>query len=376
MKQVTPIILTLLLILSLGSCCKDKIKVEKQTQIVMGAASTNGTKGIVSTKEDLVTLTQANNNIPGFGVFGYKTTTSASPLRIFTNREVEPSVTGTGQNAVTSWTYSPIRYWDSNPTVTYQFIAYWPWVGTTVGNAPYVSETGKLLTINKIPNWQDSVPALDFMTSVKMGQYRSTSGTPAFETGIVSFEFKHLLAKFKIKGYYIGDVDSHIKVHKITIIGSNLPTSDGTADYTESFNEQTASQAGFGTVTTGNTVQVLLDDSQEGIDLVELDGDNFDDELDNGNTYEPKDICTWLTIPSTGWTSLQLKISFSVGETAAQEITVSDLTIGTGTTEKSKSYVVTLKFDSSAGGIKVEQVGIKDWTAVTNGNDDREVYNW
>lgn len=376
MKQVTPIILTLILMLSFGSCHKDKITVKQQTQIVMGASSTNGTKAVVSSKKSLVDVSLAQST--GFGVFGYKNyiDQSASAFRVFNNPMVEPHINASVTPADTSWTYTPIRYWDSNPNVTYYFIAYWPWIGTTSGNDTYVEESNRTLTIHNIPNWQDSVNALDIMTSARNGQYRTTQSTePLFYGGKVNFNFSHILAKFIIRGYYIGDISTHITVHKITLMGSDFLLSNGVADYSEQFGEQVNPTAAFGTVSTGNTDRILFDDTPQDVDGCELPETSFDDEIAPA-TQVPQTICTWLTVPSSGFQNLSLKISFSIGQSAPQDITVTGLTIGSGTTVKSNSYIITLKFDSSSGGIKLEQVAIKDWVPVQTTDDDRDVYNW
>lgn len=367
-------------ILSLGSCHKDKIKVDKQTQIVMGASSTYGTKAVIGNKDQLVA-----DGSP-FGVFGYKTVSNSSDpnnqYRIFNNTQVSPSVTVINEKNDTAWTYSPIRYWDSNPNVSYQFIAYWPWVGTSSQNGPYVEESSKLLTIHNIPNWQDSVTALDIMTSTRMGKYRG--GNPnAFGSGTVVFNFSHILSKIVIKGYYIGDKNTHITIKKITLKGSNFLLSTGKADYTEGFNENSSTTPAFSTVSTGNTAHVLFDDTQENVSSCVLPETSFDDEtpanLQPGQTdptpYTPARVCTWLTIPSGGWQNLLLTISYCIGDSSPQEITTSTpFSIGTNsTTEKAKSYVITLKFDSAGGGVDVGSVNVKDWV---NQDVTHDVFNW
>ena len=67
MKQVTPIISILILMLSFGSCHKDKITVKQQTQIVMGSPVIDNTKATINSLENL------QNSGLEFGVYGYKT---------------------------------------------------------------------------------------------------------------------------------------------------------------------------------------------------------------------------------------------------------------------------------------------------------------
>ena len=87
-------------------------------------------------------------------------------------------------------------------------------------------------------------------------------------------------------------------------------------------------------------------------------------------------------VPSTGWQNLGLRIDYTIAGSSDITFNVNNLTLSTtgsnnqpqtGVTASGKSYLVTLKFDSSGGGVELQSVLVKNW-------DDKDiaapVYNW
>ena len=115
--------------LLLNSCCKHKIEIVQQGEVIDFGVSEKRTKAVVENMDSLVSYCFADPDNPtGFGVYGYKTVLARnndtlSSDRTFDNYEVIP----TEKSASTSWTYSPLRYWDSwteDRKVDYHFVAY------------------------------------------------------------------------------------------------------------------------------------------------------------------------------------------------------------------------------------------------------------
>ena len=368
---------------------------KQQTQIVMGASSTNGTKAVIGGLQDFIDASLESDR--GFGVYGYKTSSSINPFRLMTNVEVKPTVTGTGNDAVTTWHYTPIRYWDSNPEISYWFIAYWPYFGTSAGSGPYVSESNRTLTIHDIPNWQDATTGNDIMTSGRNGQYRSTvEPEPAFYGGTVIFNFSHILAQIVIKGYYVGVEQTPVKIVDLTLKkgdGQNFLRSDGTATFTQEISGNSTGQ--FSNIESAGTNRVLYgtanDATQTGVTLttnafVNENATNYTQQYISDNISE--DICTWLTVPfdgrevggvKKGYEGLTLDVTYALVDPANPNANVPTTTVAVdginlGATEAGKSYVLNLKFNSAGGGIDVESIWVTEWNTLVN--VDHDVFNW
>lgn len=348
------------------SCTHHSISIEDE--IMMGALSVS-TKAIVKDKKDLVTQAwNGGENSTGFGVFGYKKNAD-NYLRLFNNVEVKPN--SGAEN--TTWSYTPIRYWDSNPNVSYQFIAYWPHIAAEEGGGSiYVTESERLLTIHNIPNWQPSETGMDIMTSARTGKYRSQNDDALFSSGMVPFTFNHRLALIGFTGYYIGIEERTVKITNITLskVDTDFLSPTGKVTYSEPYGGQSGA-TGFTGVTKGSADMVLFNDAVNGV--VTLGSDQFLDETEPGDTYDPAEICTWLTVPSDGWSNLDLAITFSIRGSAEQTNHIR-LTVSSGTTVGGYSYIFKLKFDTAGGGITVEKIFVKDWSNPIEVS--KPVYNW
>lgn len=366
------VILLAVLAGSLMVSCSRRHKVSVCDEIVLGASSV-GTKALVSDKPSLVSLSYTGHT--GFGVYGYKSIVSRTyEYRQFENTLVYPN----SGNENATWSYSPRRYWDSDPDASYQFGAYWPYLDGT--GATTVSETGKVLTINDIPNWQTADDGKDFLVAERRGKYYEG----AFSGGYVNFTFEHILANICIRGYYIGIQDNPVNILSMELSGSDMLTTNGNADYTLPFGGQVSPAKGFGTVTTGNGAHILLPDTNP----VTLPTTTwYNDDENNPNQYGYQDICSWLVVPSTGWQNLTLTVTYSLGDInqtpapvaiPAAPVQISlNTTIGeqvqAGTTYPQYKYLVTLKFNSASKGVEVESIKVADWEDV---EISTEVYNW
>ena len=367
-------VLMLLLMLTASSCCSkhEKEAVVEKPQIELSSAM--GTKALANSLENL------QNSESGFGVYGYKTQPNdptPSIYRLFNNIPAFYD----SDNSI--WTYTPTRYWDSNPVVSYQFFAYWPHLGSSAPDdgsawvsAPELSDISSsddmYVTINDIPNWQDtsSVNTQDYLVATKKGHYKSSDPTEiAFgNDGVVRFEFSHILSKLIIKGFYEGDADNHVKVHNITLSGTGYLLPGGTSDYTTTFS---ASTTGFGQtvgkVTSQQGSEQVLYNNDQGCQILQ---DAFKSSASD-NSYKPTPICGWLVVPTDGWSNLTLSITYAIGSAQPQssETTVFSTPF---TMESGKSYILNLKFNTE-GGIELEAMYISKWT---DEDVSREVYNW
>lgn len=354
--------------------CSRRHKFVMEDEILLGARNV-GTKAIVEDKQSLIDQSLAGNT--GFGVFGYKSVTGKNSFLQFDNIMVEP----TSSNESTSWTYSPRRYWDSDINASYQFGAYWPYLPSEEpqGGGPYVTQANKVVTFHNIPNWQESSVAKDLMTANRQGKYRPIDDAP-FGQGTVNFTFEHKLANLVIKAYYIGLEDNPITVYGLRLSGENMLSTDGTANYTLPFGGQDMT-AGFGTISRSATPHTLYPPTATPAHIV-LPTTAFDDEVDPADyTCEP--ICSWLMVPCTGWQNLSLDVSYTVGEGEQSLIDsrVSGIALNTTVSEvlhegeifPQNTYVVTLRFDSSGGGIEVESIVVSEWDEVELNTG---VYNW
>ena len=377
----TMIITATISVLWLDSCCKHK-NVVQEDAIELGVSG-KATKAIIDNMDSLVS--KSYHSGIGFGVFGYKMTkeseeenATTTPYQIFDNVEVNPS-----NDTNPDWTYSPTRYWDKNPLSSYRFIAYWPHLSTTSSNTQaYVSEEDRVLTIHNIPFWQlDSLDeSADFMTARRFGNYSAGDFTENQVTK-VRFTFSHILAKFVIRAYYVGVQASHIRINSITLTPGNsqnpILNTDGKATFTQDYNNNQGTSAFSGNTPTSTTSHALYNPSTTGMTLNE---NTFDDEIDpQDNQYD--EVCAWLMVPASGWQNLGLTVDYSIGGSTPIISRITGLTLSTtvgetvqtGQTVSGKSYIVTLKFDSSGGGVDLYQVLVRDWAS---SNVNTEVYNW
>ena len=394
MRRFNDIIILFSIMFAAAGCCRhDKITVEDNVRITLSPVVSAGTKAVVNKKSDLLAQSYGETGI-GFGVFGYKSLKNGSSTipqtLVFNNTEVKPSAdTETDENKAT-WSYSPIRYWDSNTNVYYQFVAYWPHLQSAVTTGPWAENTNVIgqnttgnmkLTLHNIPNWQDSVSSAtrDYLVATSLGKYKgSEEGVTHYSDGIVKFSFSHILSKLTIRAYYVGVKENHVSVHNITLGGTDLLSTDGVADYTKPFGANSAAAA-FTSPTKGGTSQVLFNaNATTPATPHTLQETAFYDQDTPANTPNcvHESICSWLVVPTSGWNNLKLNVSFAVGdETSPTPIEVTGINIGTNpyTMASGYQYILTLKFDSSGGGIDVETVYVKDWN---NTDVNHEVYNW
>ena len=348
--------------------CNRRHKVIEYEEIQLGTTGVN-TKALVTSPQTLIDLSVDNRT--GFGVYGYKTiATKSYTYRQFNNTIVTPS-----GKTNTTWSYSPKRYWDKDPNASYQFAAYWPYFDGT--GATTVSETGKVLTINDVPNWQPESSGNDILVATKIGQH-TEGGVLAGNT--VYFNFEHILANIVIRAYYVGVKQSHVNILDLKLNGTSLLTTNGSADYNLPFSQADMAK-GFdtSTITTGNGSHTLL--SQTTDSPVTLSEDAFCDESLADPQYDVEDVCSWFVVPSTGWSGLTLDVKYSIGDITQSpapstiDASVSDpaITINSGTTLPHYKYIVTLKFNSASNGVDVESIKVAAWA---NKEIDTEVYNW
>jgi len=375
----TMIIAATISVLWLDSCCKHKDKVQEDA-IELGVSG-KATKAIIDNVDSLIAKSYRSGI--GFGVYGYKMTKESqesaviTPYQVFDNVEVNPS-----SSTDPDWTYSPTRYWDKNPLASYRFIAYWPHLNKTASaSSPYVSEEDRVLTIHNIPFWQlDSLDqSNDFMTARRFGNYSQGDFTENNVTK-VRFTFNHILAKFVIRAYYTGVKASHVKINSISLTPGNssnpILNTDGKATFTQDFNNNQGTSAFTGNTPTSTGSHVLYNPATG----MTLNENTFDDEIaPQDNQFD--EVCAWLMVPASGWQNLGLTIDYSIGGSTPIISRVTGLTLSTivnnetqtGLTVSGKSYVVTLKFDSSGGGVDLYQVLVRDWVSY---DVNTGVYNW
>jgi len=86
-------------------------------------------------------------------------------------------------------------------------------------------------------------------------------------------------------------------------------------------------------------------------------------------------------VPCSGWTNLGLAIDCSIAGAAPITYNVHELSLNTtvnevvqnGQTYSGRSYIVTLKFDSSGGGVELQSVLVRDWEEQ---EISTSVHNW
>ena len=421
--KTAPAIMLMLSVLLVQSCCRrHRTSIEDSIELSCTIVSTTKAAGGLANNLDAFKLKSWNgggNNRVGFGVFGRKTNSdNTTSTLLFDNAAVFPT-----DATCATWEYTPIRYWDSNPEVSYQFIAYWPHVdkydGTNAPNALSAGESAnKTLTIYNIPNWQDgngtgNNKAYDFMTSPSFGHYRQNSGTPAYADGKVSFSFYHILAKLVVKAYFTGNLSVPVKIYGITLKkgtenGATDFLGEGTSNYTQLFNQSyelpyygtnfNGYSFGESTVQADNpfTYNQATQQNQEAyknaLDHTLLNVVNPDALsatafcAQEGDTYVPDIICEHLMVPCDGWNKLALDINCSIGNAAPTTKTVTGITFSTtlrkgvneqaytGRTFGNHSYEILLLFNTASSGIEAQTIVVNGWTDADNIDD--EVYNW
>ncbi len=378
-----------------ASCCRPNISISQEEPvesrpipIMIGAAST-GTKAVIKSTGHLGLV--AFNSKKGFGVYGYKYNTNNTYTLLFNNMEVKaakPDESAPTEDTEWTWTYSPTRYWDSNPLVSYQFIAYWPKLPksteiTEGSTDPYVYEDGnRVLTIYNIPNWQKADATdncKDFMTAAERGRYSKTEAP--FNDDYVKFNFNHLLSKIEVRAYYIGVKKNIVKVNSIKLSGNNIPLYEGNgsrSNYTEPFEGQGNSSYS----TQRGQSSPYLYNKGNAVNGYELPEETFFDEVaaatDQTIQIKTTTISQWLVVPSNGWGNITLETSYNIGS-ATYTSQSTGITFDSGENNPSemlpgKTYILTLKFDSSGGGLDVKTVWVNGWNEQTPISP--KVFNW
>ena len=388
------ILLLLLALPLLHSCCRhNKIGIEEERAISLNVSST-GTKAVVGSLTDMVNQCYNGDNRisgAGFGVYGYKKQADNTSARLFNDILVQP----TSKTESPSWEYTPTRYWDSNPAVSYQFIAYWPYLTNDPDELndpsdPYVSVpeavngdySSKVLTIHNIPNWQPvDGSEMDFMTAVATGKYRSSDQNEAlaFSDGTVRFSFSHLLSQVRIEAYSVG-TSAPVYIKSLTLNESSagndvLAGSGASTDFRQAYNDSYAQPLEQPDVPVAGENYLDLTSS-----TTLLSGANihiqYVNELEDNPTTVYTPLGHWLVVPHK-WQNLVLTINRKIGDGGTFEDREATITLGAANDYKilaGKKYVITLVFDTTNGGIKVASVAVKDWDEPEEEN--REVYNW
>jgi len=190
-------------------------------------------------------LTTANLPTPGFGVFAYYTDNADysqfSTPNFMYNQEIKGTVTGTGTSAVTTWSYSPVKYWPnefgndaaSDDVDKVSFFAYAPFVtvnaskgnvvvsGTTADHdktygitqvsrnsatgdplVKYAVDFDPAQTVDLLWGVQ---PATATYNPISTGAFTATPGLPYLDlvksktNDKIQFDFKHALAKLNVQ---------------------------------------------------------------------------------------------------------------------------------------------------------------------------------
>lgn len=389
------IVISVLPILSSCSRSHDEMSVQQVEDLKIKMDCSVGTKAVVNSKGDLISQMRAVGG-KGFGIVGFKMVQDLNDpeqvetTRLFDNFEVKP-VDDQGDN----WVYSPVRYWDKRSYVSYQFVGYWPKLGNQANSDasksdPYVeiTDNNKTLTIRNIPNWQRvNGTEIDFLTTTREGRYAD------FNADKVNLTFSHLLSKFTIKAYYIGpkvEGEYGVRIKKITLkspghnnvldgVKNNTDNSvPASTDFKRSTTDLLATQ-----VTTQEDAYANTIDMVESYVLFEEQSDaiQYKDELNDENNpdFKPTTVAQWLMVPHV-WKDVQFEIVFAVRTDAEADTKTQEsapVTIGAEhddyATLPGHSYAVTLYFDVSNSGLKVETVAVENWTVH---DVSREFYNW
>lgn len=357
-------------------------------QPIMLGMARQGTRGLVGSTGELALLCNSGRAI---GVYAYKKTATGAHGMMFNNLELT-SVTDDANPDVNSdwrWTYQPVEYWDRDPRVSYQFMAYWPRMGDNDpgDGGTYVSEDGqRVFHMHNIPNWQDTtdVNCTDYLSAQVRGQYRSEDtdnlASLAFGDGYVKLRMRHILSKLVVEGFYVGMEEKPIKIDSIKIIGASIPLTDGVSLYDEPFDGQANPSY---TISRGSVPHMLYKKETPAADGLSLDGTYYDEETAPADPIT-KTICGWLVVPATGWGDITLRITYKIGNSAASYTSdvkgISFDSVDDNGDERSGEmlpggvYILTLKFDSTSGGIDVQAVWVKDWQQ--RPMIQNIVYNW
>lgn len=386
----------------LASCNKEHnaTSVEEADQLKIKLGCSVGTKAVINSNKDLVKQMVAAHQ--GFGIVGYKMVTdpndpdNVETTRLFDNFEVKPVVNDNDENYVPiSWTYSPVRYWDARSSVSYQFIGYWPRLGSTSSASPYVTidDDNKVLTIHNIPNWQrvalndqgvasGTGSEIDFLTTTREGSYADFRS--GIDDHVVDLTFSHLLSKFTIKAYYIGPEVTEeygVRIKKITLQSSGENVLDGvknadnsepaSTDFKRSTTDLLATQVTTGGANTIDMVNSYVLFNEESVPI------KFKNELYDDPDFVPTTIAQWLMVPHV-WKDVQFVVEYAK-ETSGntKETKSSPVTIGAEhddyATLPGHAYAVTLFIDVSNSGLSVASIAVEDWT---EHDVTKELYNW
>lgn len=392
---------TLLMALCLtASCCHHGKAIDPDDDIPISmSVSSTGTKAIVNDLDGMIgqCFNDQNQYIEGkgFGVYGYKKESSGTSIKIFDNVPIRPD-----SKTTTTWTYSPKRYWDSDPNVSYQFIAYWPRLTDVVSaTAPYVSvlppvsgdhtEGTKVLTIHNVPNWQQIrdtdgdgdvdeadgtqgvLEEIDFMTATESGYYGAE-----FPDGKVYFKFHHLLSQLIVQAYYINGsnnaTEGGVFIKEITLQRSgstnDVPAFNEHTDFTQPY---TATLATVGTITYAESSTIL--------NLAEANARPvaWKNEWVSSPDFAPSVIGRWLMVPHV-WNGIKIKVNHKDGGGDYHDSTPIEVTLGKAenyyATLPDKTYIITLIINVSNGGITVADIAVRSWLEAQKAI--QEVYNW
>lgn len=366
-----------------SSCSRDNHKVKHYDAIQLGTSAV-GTKALVGSKASLVSLSYGDGtNITGFGVYGYKSILSRHyTYRQFNNTLVYPE----SGDENTTWTYTPTRYWDSDTEASYQFGAYWPHLTddeTEANGGPYVSETGKVLTIHDIPYWQPTSTGTDILVAAKAGKYNSDPVTGQdfkVQNGIVNFQFEHILSRVQIRAYYVG-AQAQVAVSQIKLESpDNNPVvlkADGKALLTRDFSQNGTSNV-YNSIESGLSMDLMSE-----ADTLPA-GTWYDEALDSAPEVFDT-LCSWFTVPCSLWQDLKLSVNYSISGSALSG-SASGLTLRSpirtqdnqpdtlnGQTLPGYSYMITLKFTASSG-MEIDTIFVQDW--IPGADYSPNVYNW
>lgn len=394
---VAVIVISVLPIIS--SCCRHSDEPSSTVNDNTVKVSLNcsvSTKAVVNSRNDLIAQMRSSNK--GFGIVGFKMLTDiynpelVETTKLFDNFEVRPD-----DDQGSSWSYSPIRYWDTRSNAWYQFVGYWPRLGTEAStdpavSSPYVSidDINKVLTIHNIPNWQrvnlnGGGNETDYLTAIREGNYNDFRSN-----NTVDLTFAHLLSKFTVKAYYIGPEDESeygVRITKVTLKSPESETNvlngvkntdnstPASTDFRRSVTDPLATQVTTTQDANANTVDMV---SSYVLFNEESGKIQYKDELADNSEFEPTTVAQWLVVPHV-WRNVQFEVDFrqnnSTDPVKTQES--APVTIGKEHDDYAilpgHSYSVTLYFDVSNSGLKVETVAVQEWT---EHNVNREVYNW
>ena len=192
------------------SCSQSSNEIEPIPDEPMAIGMATSLKSLSHTRavyDDNETVGNTTNlKTTGFAVHGWKNVAGAY-TQVFNNTLVK------GATSTTGWEYSPLRYWDKAAR-GYEFVAYAPQVDTnndgaddnvsaTAPNPSASPATNAKLKFTNIPQWQD-ITTDDDKAAAKdyiVAQNKNTTATYMANSGVVHFDFYHLLARLNIKAY-------------------------------------------------------------------------------------------------------------------------------------------------------------------------------